>query len=284
MLWDDTYFYVYAQMEEPHVWATLMQRDTVIFYDDDFEIFIDPDGDSHGYYEFEANPFNTLWELLILRPYRVAKDPKVVNEWNIRGIKTATHIEGTINNPSDEDNYWSIEWAIPWSALGELAPGQRPPKNKEQWRVNFSRVDWPMEIQGNKYQKAKDPDSGNNLHENNWVWSATGRINMHMPEMWGYVQFSDIIAGTGETQFKYDPDEEIKWALWQLYFQQIEYHNKNGEFTDDLRLFSIPKISSPECSFEPKIYITPNLFEIINESCTENGNWSIRQDGKIILK
>lgn len=31
MLWDETYFYIYAEMEEPHVWGTLKERDTVIF-------------------------------------------------------------------------------------------------------------------------------------------------------------------------------------------------------------------------------------------------------------
>ena len=38
MLWDENYFYFLAQMEEPHIWAKLQQRDTIIFYDDDFEI------------------------------------------------------------------------------------------------------------------------------------------------------------------------------------------------------------------------------------------------------
>ena len=31
MLWDSSYFYFGAQLEEPHVWATLTQRDAVIF-------------------------------------------------------------------------------------------------------------------------------------------------------------------------------------------------------------------------------------------------------------
>src|SRR5690554_1640714 len=55
MLYDQDYMYFYAKMEEPHVWGTLKQRDTVIFYDNDFEIFIDPDGDTHNYMEFEMN-------------------------------------------------------------------------------------------------------------------------------------------------------------------------------------------------------------------------------------
>ena len=55
MLWDDQFFYVGAELEEPHVWATLTERDSVIFHDNDFEVFIDPDGDTHLYYELEMN-------------------------------------------------------------------------------------------------------------------------------------------------------------------------------------------------------------------------------------
>src|SRR5262249_31004249 len=55
MLWDDNYFYISAELEEPHVWATLTQHDSVIFQDNDFEVFIDPDGDTLNYYEFEMN-------------------------------------------------------------------------------------------------------------------------------------------------------------------------------------------------------------------------------------
>lgn len=284
MLWDDRYLYVYARLEEPHVWATLRQRDTVIFYDDDFEIFIDPDGDSHGYYELEANAYNTLWDLILLRPYRTDHDPKVLNEWNVTGIRTAVHVEGTINDPAEKDSYWAIEWAIPWSALSELAPGNGPPGNGEQWRINFSRVDWEMDHSGSTYKKKTHPDTGRPLPENNWVWSPTGRINMHMPEMWGYVQFSDIAAGTGKTQFNASPDEEIKWGLWQLYFQQRAYYEKHGSFTNTLEQFTVPDISLPGCPFEPWIYTTPHLFEITNRACDHEGTWSIRQDGKIQLR
>src|SRR5262249_17025392 len=39
MLWDDQYFYIGAELEEPHVWATLTEHDAVIFEDNDFEVF-----------------------------------------------------------------------------------------------------------------------------------------------------------------------------------------------------------------------------------------------------
>src|SRR6266700_1939044 len=31
MLWDDQYFYVAGELEEPHVWATLTRHDSIIF-------------------------------------------------------------------------------------------------------------------------------------------------------------------------------------------------------------------------------------------------------------
>ncbi|MFQ5550630.1 MAG: carbohydrate-binding family 9-like protein, partial [Gemmatimonadales bacterium] len=70
MLWDDDYFFVAADLEESHVWARLRQRDAVIYRDNDFEVFIDPDGDTHEYYELEINAFGTEWDLFLVRPYR----------------------------------------------------------------------------------------------------------------------------------------------------------------------------------------------------------------------
>lgn len=31
--------------------------------DNDFEVFLDPDGDNHNYYEIEINAHNTVWDL-----------------------------------------------------------------------------------------------------------------------------------------------------------------------------------------------------------------------------
>ena len=65
MLWDDEALYIAAELEEPHVWATLTEHDAVIFHDNDFEVFLDPDGDNHLYGELELNALNTTWDLLL---------------------------------------------------------------------------------------------------------------------------------------------------------------------------------------------------------------------------
>jgi hypothetical protein len=144
MLWDDEYFYLAAELEEPHVWATLRERDSVIYLDNDFELFIDPNGNTHNYFELELNAFGTEWDLMLTRPYR---DPgyKALHDWTFAGLRTAVHVDGTINDPADEDLGWSVEIAIPWSALARDADRDVPPAVGDQWRVNFSRVQWQVE-------------------------------------------------------------------------------------------------------------------------------------------
>ena len=45
LLWDNDFLFLGAEMEEPHLWATLTNRDAIIYRDDDFEVFLDPYGD-----------------------------------------------------------------------------------------------------------------------------------------------------------------------------------------------------------------------------------------------
>jgi hypothetical protein len=195
MLWDDEYLYVAAELEEPHVWATLTKRDAVIHQDDDFEVFIDPGGDGLNYYELEINALGTVWDLLLVRPYR--DGGPALHEWDIAGLRSAVSVQGTLNDPSDLDRGWTVELAFPWAALAEYAPGDRPPHPGQAWRVNFSRVDWHMEVTDAGYRKRTDPVTGKPLPEENWVWSPQGAVDMHRPEMWGNVRFSGDRVGDG---------------------------------------------------------------------------------------
>lgn len=182
MLWDDDCLYIAAVMEEPHVWATLTERDSIIFHDNDFEVFLDPDGDAKSYFELEINALNTVWDLWLEIPYRDGGHAD--STWFIKGLRTAVNVKGTINDPSDIDQGWSVEIAIPWKALEDKAGMPCPPKSGDIWRINFSRVQWQTSIEGGKYIKAP------NTPEDNWVWSPQGVVDMHQPEMWGYLEFS----------------------------------------------------------------------------------------------
>ena len=274
MLWDDEYFYVGAELEEPHVWATLIQHDSVIFYDNDFEIFIDPNGDNHEYYEIEINAFGTEWDLLLIRPYK--DGAPAVNSWEIPGLKVAAHVDGTINDPSDTDRGWSVEIAFPWKVLKECAHRAAPPADGDQWRINFSRVEWEIEIVDGKYKKIPDKP------EDNWVWSPQGIIDMHRPEKWGYVQFST--AEIGKAEYQPDPAASARDLLHRIYYAQRDYRNKHGRWAENIAELGIKSAGYKNTAGEPQIETTQSGFEVVVEVRYPDGKivrWHIRQDSRV---
>lgn len=170
MLWDDHYLYIAAQLEEPDVKATLTKHDSVIFKDNDFEVFVKPLPQTESYYEFEINALNTGWDLFLPKPY--SENGKPDNSWDIQGLKTAIAVQGTLNDSSDKDRGWTVEIAYPLDAFASRQTVPHPQPGTT-WRINFSRVEWTP-------GKPK---------EDNWVWSPQGVINMHVPDRWGYLHF-----------------------------------------------------------------------------------------------
>jgi hypothetical protein len=220
MLWDEKNLYIGAELEEPDVWATLTEHDSVIFHDNDFEVFIDPDDDGQLYAEFEMNALNTTWDLLLVHSYRGGGP--AVNGFELTGIKTGVHVDGTLNHPGDKDKGWSVTIAIPWAALKDISRCPCPPNEGDQWRINFSRVEWHTDVVDGKYKKWP------NHPEDNWVWSPMGVIDMHRPERWGILQFSNQTSGAVE--IKPHPglaEKEVLVAIWEA---EQAYRRTNGRW------------------------------------------------------
>jgi hypothetical protein len=234
MLWDDQCLYIAAELVEPHVWATLNKHDSVIFQDNDFEVFLDPDGDSHLYAELEINALNTTWDLLMTRPYKDAGH--AITAWEIMGLRTAVHVNGTLNDPRDTDRGWSVEIAWPWKGLAELSAVPVPPREGDQWRINFSRVEWQHEVLEGKYRKVKGKA------EDNWVWSPQHVINMHRPETWGYLQFSTQKPGT--TAFSPDPAGPARHQLHRIYYAQQNYKKAHGRWARSLEQLGLGQLKA----------------------------------------
>jgi hypothetical protein len=207
ILWDDDFLYVGADLQEPDLWATLTQPDDTVWHDDDFELFLDPDGDGLAYYEVEINALGTVLDLFVPRPYGTGG--KADLSWGVRGLRSAVAVRGTLNDPSDRDAGWSVELAIPWRGLAppdaaggdatwRRVPGAsgvgEPPRPGDAWRVNLSRVEWPLEVVEGAYRTAPRAPGQRHL-EDNWVWSPQGEVNMHMPSKWGWVRFDGTPAG-----------------------------------------------------------------------------------------
>ncbi len=282
MLWDNNYFYIAAKLEEPHVWATLTEHDSYIYrYNNNFEVFIDPDGDTHEYYEIEENALATVWDLFLDKPYRDGAN--TYDSWNIDGLLTAVDVQGTINNPSDIDTCWSVELAIPWSVLEEYSNMPTPPENDDQWRVNFSRVQWDFDTTGGVYTQVGSYQNGD---ENNWVWSPQGLIAMHYPEMWGYVQFSENTVGESIDPFITHDYEDAKWALRKLYYKEkIRKEDYNLAYTDNINILGLESETIDNYTWPPIFeYVNSNSYKAFTYNSDSTIVVDIKQNGDVTVE
>ncbi len=227
MLWDDENLYIYARLEEPHIWGDLTTHDAIIYHNNDFEVFIKPYNNQSTYFELEVNPLNTILDLLMTKPYRLGGEAMI--HWDIKGIQTAVYTSGTINNPNDRDNYWAIEMAIPFQSIHNFGRGSSP-KSGDQWRINFSRVQWQHEVINGKYSRKKV--NNKYIAEDNWVWSPIGIVNMHYPERWGYIHFIDAL----DTAVPYPKSQNIEQFTWNLYYLQNIFKNKHNKYCKEIAL------------------------------------------------
>ena len=235
MLHDDQYLYIAAEMEDPRVWGTYTQKNTTMYHENDFELFIDPDGAGHDYYELELNCLNCVWELRMHRPYSVGGEHR--NPCNLAGLRSAVAVRGGPPNNAavaaaaaggggGVTEGWDVELAVPIAEL--LAQyGLRRPCTRggggcdggdggrgggggggggvragDAWRVNFSRVHWETEVVAGEEEEGGGAHGGEprmirkveGRPEKNWVWSPTGVIDIHRPERWAVVVFSDELC------------------------------------------------------------------------------------------
>ncbi len=282
LVWDDQFLYLAADIEEPHVWATLSERDATIYHDNDFEVFIDADGDTHGYWELEVNALGTVWDQFLVRPPR--DGGASVTASDLSGLKTGVMIWGTVNDGRDLDEGWSLEMAIPWSALKQGAHRRAPPRNGDYWRMNFSRVEWSVEadVEGRGYEKMAG------RHEETWAWSPQGVVDMHYPELWGFIHFSEITAGSGSVEAAMPPEEEAKRILREIYYRQREFRRETGAYTVHLDSLGIEHRILRNFLWPPELSIGDYGFEAWLEEVIdlhEDGQisrWVIRQDSQTL--
>ncbi len=279
LLWDSQYVYIAAALEEPAIWATLKQHDAIIFYDNDFEIFIDPIGDTHNYFEIEINALNTIFDLFLNKPYR--SGGVALLNWDVQHLKSAVSIKGTLNCAMDTDKEWVVEMAIPLRSIS-MGNKVQVPTDGTVWRMNFSRVAYDTEIINGNHTKKTDTIHHRPLPEHNWVWSPQGVVNMHLPERWGYLQFSTQKAGTAKINIPLPAAEKYKKYLWLLFYKQQQYRQQKKQYATELSQLNFPAIiGDSDLNCRIVLQATPLQFTAIIQSIPGNEKWQIDQEGKI---
>ncbi len=213
IVWDDVNMYIGFWVEEPYPNAKLTERDSLIFKENDIEVFIDG-GDC--YYEFELNALNTVYEVFFIwrdaykrgskfdKPefdlvdraaytfggnfdrteehFWKGTHPRGIRwaflDWDMPGLETAVHIRGRLNDSTESSEGWSAMLVFPWQSLKDLANGRSlPPTDGDIWKMFLGR-----------FQKI---DIGTEQVQAAWCLTPHGVYDTHMPDKFSQVQFSD---------------------------------------------------------------------------------------------
>eukprot|EP01125_Pyxidicula_operculata_P004303 TRINITY_DN1654_c0_g1_i2.p1 TRINITY_DN1654_c0_g1~~TRINITY_DN1654_c0_g1_i2.p1 ORF type:complete len:251 (-),score=28.36 TRINITY_DN1654_c0_g1_i2:54-806(-) len=183
--------------------------------------------------------------------------------WDIAPeLPSGVYIDGKINDPVAGSKWWSIEIGIPLKQYVRYERANYPPKNNDLWRIDFSRVEHHIYVHTN-------PDGSKVYWENtsipveNWVWQPTyvDPPNMHVPEYWGYLQFSTERVNTSSVN--YDKTFYIRNSLMQVYYALTEYYQTNKQYTASLitlmKEAGLPEyVVAGSCTSIPTIQVTNN--------------------------
>lgn len=238
-LYDDTYLYIGALLHPSPDFPTqahYTERNSPIYQrDSDFEVFLDATLSNCFYKEFEVNALNTVWNLMLDKPYRDGGRehsgrqhvPGDDDYYEVHDQTSATRIlQGKLNQ---DGVLWSVEVRMAYTdLLAHTGRFPEPPVVGDLWRLNLSRVELKGQV--------------------NWtwqpqvVWNGTrfgGVVDIHLPDAWGYLAF-----GTAHQ----DPLWPARLTAMHIYYAQHCYKEEMGKFassTEELRPWTDETIVKP---------------------------------------
>lgn len=165
--YDDSTLYFFFLCNDPDIWTSFTQRDEHLWENEAVEIFIDVDDVPETYVEIEVSPANVLFDSYIVDTVNI--DVAKTALFNLKGIRTAVAVSGTLNERDDKDDNWTVEIAIPFADLAN---------------ENIKQVTTATEIRINFYRL----DENQGMERISYAWSPTGG-RFHKPAYFGNLTF-----------------------------------------------------------------------------------------------
>ena len=135
LAWDDEALYYAGEIPDAELRAFGEKRNDHLWEGDVFEMFLKPSDDHPAYYEFQANPRGVVFEVAF--PKRAPLGRPFAEE-PVLGNQAAVALRGTLDQPGDVDEGWTVEGRIPWSAF---APTGGKPKPGAAWKFAICGYD-----------------------------------------------------------------------------------------------------------------------------------------------
>lgn len=169
MLWDDNCLYVAFRCEDAHIWAKHKKRDSQVYKDDCVEVFTAPNPKRPSdYFNIEMNVTGAILD----RHHPDGPGKPETPNWNAKGVRIASTIDGTLNDDSDADRSWVLEVAIPFSNFAPVT-GRPHPRDGDVWHLNLNRL-----------------GGRTNPQHSQWSPGRTEKPAFHTPSTFGRVTFS----------------------------------------------------------------------------------------------
>ena len=166
-------------------------------------------------------------------PQRFGDDTYKIFDWGDTDIrytwKSATYVEGKVNDPNTGSKYWSVETCIPLKDMLQYTKGEYP-KHNVIWMANTMRVQYRVHTEhtasGTAYYAKDSPNPSN------WAWCPTNNETVHLPDRWGYLQFSEDKPGS--TKILSNPSFTLRKVLSAVYEAEHIFAQNHGAFTQSL--------------------------------------------------
>lgn len=133
LTWNPEFLYLAFECQDKDVGSPYTKRDDPLYLQEAVEVFVDPDSDQGDYMEFEVSPRGILFDASFearRKGMKLSFNPS---------SQVAVVVDGTLNQPGDQDNSWTVELAVPFEDM--TGRGRRPPKPGDRWRMNLFRLD-----------------------------------------------------------------------------------------------------------------------------------------------
>ncbi len=143
--WTDSHLWAGFHCEDTAIVANLTEHDhRDLWTENVVEVFLDPLGSRHVYYELQVNCRNTGFDGIIhlasgAEGIGARGGMQCFTDWNPPTFQHAVTGRGKFNGSAEFDEYWDVELCIAFNEF--YMTGQIPPKPGEKWLFNTFRVD-----------------------------------------------------------------------------------------------------------------------------------------------
>ncbi|MFC1508410.1 carbohydrate-binding family 9-like protein [Candidatus Omnitrophota bacterium] len=170
IVWDNERLYFSFACDDKHIWAEHLTHFSAVYRDDCCEAFISPvpeGAERLDYINYEINCIGSF-----LAGYHAKSRGKDQRFEDCYGLEIGRVINGTVNDDSDIDNGWVLEFSVPFEHFSEF-DAEYPPKDGQIIYLNLNRL-----------------GGMTNIQHSQWTASKTDKPNFHRPQDFGKVIFS----------------------------------------------------------------------------------------------